>query len=116
MIIILKNVDTVLVVFSGISVVCYGLSLFFSEKMKKEFVRFQLEKFTILVGCLEILGGVGLFIGIFFTPLLIFSSAGLSVLMLLGVLTRIRLKDNFIMILPAFFFLILNGYLFFKFM
>ena len=84
--------------------------------MKKEFVRFQLEKFTILVGCLEILGGVGLLIGIFFTPLLIFSSAGLSVLMFLGVLTRIRLKDNFIMILPAFFFLILNGYLFLKFM
>ena len=89
---------------------------FFSEKMKKEFVRFQLEKFTILVGCLEILGGLGLLIGIFFTPLLIFSSAGLSVLMFLGVLTRVRLKDNFIMILPAFFFLILNGYLLLKFM
>ena len=112
----MENVDIALVIFSGISFVCYGLSLFFSEKMKREFVRFQLEKFTILVGCLEILGGLGLLIGIFFTPLLIFSSAGLSVLMFLGVLTRVRLKDNFIMILPAFFFLILNGYLLLKFM
>ena len=108
--------DVYLVVFSGLSFIVYGVSLFFSEKMKKEFERFQLEKFTILVGCLEILGGLGLLIGIFFNPLLLFSSMGLSILMLLGVLTRIRLKDNFILIIPAFFFLILNGYLFLKFM
>ena len=107
--------DVYLVIFSGLSFISYGVSLFFSEKMKKEFVRFQLEKFTALVGCLEILGGLGLLIGIFFIPLLLFSSIGLSILMLLGVLTRIRLKDNFTLILPAFFFLILNGYLFFKF-
>lgn len=108
--------DTVLAIFSGLAFIAYGLSLFFSNKMKSEFERFQLQKFMYLVGSLEILGGLGQLIGLFFTPLLLFSSMGLSILMLLGVLTRIRLKDNFILIIPAFFFLILNGYLFLKFM
>ena len=83
--------------------------------MKSEFVRFQLQRFIYWVGSLEILGGVGLLIGIFFNPIMILSSLGLSVLMFFGVMTRIRLKDNFVLIVPAFFFLILNSYLFFKF-
>ena len=83
--------------------------------MKSEFVRFQLQRFIYLVGSLEILGGLGLLIGIFFNPIMILSSLGLSVLMFFGVMTRIRLKDNFVLIVPAFFFLILNSYLFFKF-
>lgn len=102
-------------IFSGIAFVVYGLSLFFSDKMKSEFERFQLQKFMYLVGSLEILGGLGQLIGIFVIPLLVFSSIGLSILMLMGVLTRVRLKDNFTLTFPAFFFLILNSYLFFKF-
>ena len=111
----IKNIDTFLAIFSGIAFVAYGVSLFFSDKMKSEFERFQLQKFMYLVGLLEILGGLGQLIGIFVIPLLVFSSIGLSILMLMGVLTRVRLKDNFTLILPAFFFLILNSYLFFKF-
>ena len=107
--------DTFLAIFSGLAFIGYGLSLFFSNKMKSEFERFQLQRFMYLVGSLEILGGLGQLIGIFVNPLLVFSSIGLSILMLMGVLTRVRLKDNFILILPAFFFLILNSYLFFKF-
>lgn len=107
--------DTVLAIFSGLAFIAYGLSLFISNKMKSEFERFQLQRFMYLVGSLEILGGLGQLIGIFVNPLLVFSSIGLSILMLMGVLTRVRLKDNFILILPAFFFLILNSYLFFKF-
>ena len=107
--------DTVLAIFSGLAFIAYGLSLFFSNKMKSEFERFQLQRFMYLVGSLEILGGLGQLIGIFVNPLLVFSSIGLSILMLMGVLTRVRLKDNLILILPAFFFLILNSYLFFKF-
>lgn len=83
--------------------------------MKIEFERFQLQQFMYVVGSLEILGGIGLLIGIFFNPIMILSSIGLSVLMFFGVITRIRLKDNFVLIIPAFFFLILNSYLFFKF-
>jgi len=83
--------------------------------MKIEFERFKLQQFMYLVGSLEILGGIGLLIGIFFNPIMILSSLGLSVLMFFGVITRIRLKDNFVLIIPAFFFLILNSYLFFKF-
>ena len=40
------------------------------------------------------------------------SSLGLSVLMLLGFIVRIRLKDSFIQSFPSFFYMLLNGYIF----
>jgi hypothetical protein len=45
--------------------------------------------------------------------LLVFSSGGLSLLMLLGVGVRIRIKDSWLVIVPAFSFFVLNAYLFY---
>lgn len=81
--------------------------------MRLEFVRFGLEKYGSLVATLEILGALGLFVGLYLTPIFLLSSGGLSLLMLLGVITRVVIKDDFKQIFPAFFFMLLNGYLFF---
>ena len=99
-------------IFTGISFICYGIALFVSKKMKVEFIRFKLEKYIFLVGSLEILGGFGLLIGIFYNEILIISSLGLSFLMLLGVITRFKVKDNLKQSLPALLFLFLNSYIF----
>lgn len=81
--------------------------------MKKEFKRFKLEKFGLLVVVLELLGAVGLMIGFWiFHPLLIIASAGLSLLMLMGLIVRLRLNDGLLLSLPALFFLVLNAYIF----
>jgi len=101
-----------LVAVSGFSFLIYGITYFMSDKMKLEFSRFGLAKFGTLVATLEILGGIGLFVGLLFKPIFLLSSGGLSLLMFLGVLTRLKIRDDFGLIIPAFFFMLLNGYLF----
>ena len=106
------DINTILALFSGIAFVAYGLSVFFSSKMQNEFNRFKLQKYSALVGVLELLGGLGLLVGLFYNPVLVISSLGLALLMFLGVVTRIRIKDTVKSTIPAAFFLFLNTYLF----
>ncbi len=57
------------------------------------------------------LGGAGLLLGLQHLPLLLFSALGLTVLMLLGVGVRVRLRDGVLLTLPALVLLVLNGYI-----
>lgn len=103
-----------LVLFSSLSFLTYGIAYFTSSKMKSEFIRFGLRKFGTVTAILEILGALGLLLGLVFNYFLILSAGGLGLLMLLGVAARLRVKDGFIAILPALFFMILNAYIFFE--
>jgi len=100
--------------FSSVSFLGYGISYFLSSNMKQEFVRFGLSKFGSLTAVLEIAGALGLLVGFFYPPILVLSSGGLALLMLLGVGVRIKMKDNFLLSFPALFFLILNGYILYQ--
>jgi hypothetical protein len=80
--------------------------------MKNEFKRFKLEKLGLLTIVLEILGALGLLLGLWYKPLLLLSSGGLAALMFLGVLVRIKLKDSLWISLPAVFYMGLNAYIF----
>jgi hypothetical protein len=104
----------ILIIFSGISFVVYGSLLFKSTEMQNEFKRFRLERFTRLIGFLEILGGVGLLVGLKFHYILLISSGGLAILMLLGFGIRMKIKDNLRLSFPSLFFMILNLYIFFN--
>jgi hypothetical protein len=104
----------VLVLFSSISFLIYGTVYFTSPIIKSEFVRFGLEKFGTLTAILEILGGLGLLVGLMFNFILLISSGGLALLMLLGVGARLRVRDRILEILPALFFCGLNTYIFFE--
>ena len=101
-----------LVLVSGISFIIYGSLLLLSPKMQNEFKRFGLEKFTKLTGVLELLGGIGMLIGLMFDNILLISSGGLTLLMLLGFIVRLKVKDGFWLSFPSFFFMILNLYVF----
>lgn len=91
----------------------YGLSCLFTEKMQEEFDRFNLSQSQRrLTGFLQILGSLGLLIGFFTTSLLaMLAAVGLSLLMLLGFLIRLKIKDGFYDSAPSFVFMILNAYL-----
>jgi hypothetical protein len=80
--------------------------------MKKEFKRFGLEKIGLLTIGLELMGATGLIVGLKFNPILVVSSLGLALLMLVGLVVRIRLKDSIWISLPAFFYMGLNAYIF----
>lgn len=103
-----------LVLFSSLSFLMYGITYFASPKMKSEFIRFGLSKFGTLTAILEILGALGLLVGLAYNFSLVLSSGGLALLMLLGVAVRLRVKDSFLVILPALFFFGLNAYIFFE--
>lgn len=80
--------------------------------MKSEFKRFNLEKLGLLTIILEFLGATGLLVGLKFNPILVISSLGLGLLMLGGLIVRIKSKDSIWISLPAVFFMILNLYIF----
>jgi hypothetical protein len=76
--------------------------------MEEEFERYGLSRFRRLTGGLELIGGVGLLVGLFLPAVMIAASAGLAVLMLLGVIARVRVRDPLLEILPAGLLMVTN--------
>ena len=103
-----------LVVFSGVSFLIYGIAYFVSPNMQNEFRRFGVEKYGLLVIVLELLGAVGLLVGLAVRPVLLLAAGGLSLLMALGVAFRLHAGDSLWVSLPALFFALLNAYIFYK--
>lgn len=108
------NLLSACVLISSLSFFAYALSYFRHPHMKNEFKRFGLEKTGLTIVLLEIAGALGSLVGLKFNVLLLISSLGLALLMLAGVLVRIKLKDSIKITLPAFFFLVLNAYIFWQ--
>ena len=104
--------STICVLVSSFSFFGYVLSYFISPHMKSEFKRFNLERLGLIIILFQFLGATGLLVGLVYHPILIISSLGLFLQMLLGLIVRIKLKDDLWISLPAFFFMILNGYIF----
>lgn len=102
-----------LILFSGFSFLGYGIAYFTSSNMRIEFKRFGLERFGTLTAVLELCGAVGLLAGLMMNVLLLISSGGLALLMFLGVIVRLRVKDSFWVLLPALFYMLLNAIIFF---
>ena len=82
--------------------------------MKSEFKRFGLEKFGLLTAVLEIGGALGLLVGLMINSILLVSSGGLALLMFFGVVARLRVKDSFLVSLPAWFYMGVNTFIFLK--
>ena len=102
-----------LVLFSSLSFLAYGITYFTSPTMKSEFKRFGLERQGLRVAILEVLGAVGVLVGLAVNPILLISAGGLALLMLLGVAVRLRTGDGVWVTVPAFSFMLLNAYIFY---
>ena len=76
--------------------------------MLAEFKRYGLNKYRRLTGSLQILGALALLGGLFYLPFIVMGSAGLSILMFMGLAVRIHLRDSFIQSTPALFYAVLN--------
>lgn len=107
------NLVNVMILISSLSFLGYGITYFISPQMKNEFKRFGLEKVGKLTAVLEILGAVGLLVGLKIQLILLISAGGLTILMFLGVAVRVKVKDSLLISLPALFFMILNFYIFY---
>ena len=106
------NVVTICTLISSLSFFAYAISYFNAPHMKNEFKRFGLEKMGLTIIILEITGALGLLVGLKFNFILVISSLGLALLMLAGLIVRLKLKDSIWISLPAFFYMVLNTYIF----
>ncbi|TLP75435.1 hypothetical protein ES765_15600 [Maribacter sp. ACAM166] len=101
-----------IIIFSGVSFLFFGISCLFSNYMVSEFKRYHLENFRILVGLLQLMGSIGLFIGLFSKNWAILASICLAVLMAFGFVVRLKVKDAFLLAFPSLFYSLLNMALF----
>ncbi len=102
----------IITVLSVLSFIYYGLVCLFSKNMVKEFERFGLsEKQRLLTGIFQLLGGMGLLVGLQLTMIGLIASCGLALLMLMGFLTRLKIGDSFAQSLPSLIYMLLNVYL-----
>jgi len=97
-------------VLSALLFLFYGGSCLISAHMVTEFKRYRLPQFRTTIGVLECLGALGLLMGQFSQPLLVAAAAGLALLMLLGIATRIRIRDSLAQTLPAVVLLAVNAF------
>ena len=93
--------STAMALVSGVLFLVYGALCLFSDGMEEEFERYGLSRFRRLTGALEVLGGAGLLVGLLVPEVLLVAAAGLALLMLLGVIARVRVRDRLLEMLPA---------------
>jgi hypothetical protein len=103
--------NNALIVFSALSFLGYGVSCIGSAHMQREFERYRLGRQRVLVGSLQLLAALGLLAGLGEPWLGRAAAAGLALMMLTGVIVRCRIKDSWVQMTPASFYLILNAYL-----
>lgn len=106
------DIVTICTLISSLSFFSYAVVYFTGPHMKNEFKRFGLEKMGLLIIVLQIMGATGLLVGLVYNPILIISSLGLALLMFSGLIVRVKLKDSIWVSLPAFFFMMLNAFIF----
>ena len=104
-------IDQILILFNLISFTAYGTSCLRSQSMRLEFIRYGLNKFRVLNGCLQLAASLGLAIGLIYPLLAGLASAGLALQMLAGIIVRKWIQDSWLQCAPAIFYGILNSYL-----
>jgi len=91
----------VLALISGLSFLRYGLEVLFRIRLREEFTRYGMPGIRNFVGVMEMLGGAAVLLGLAVAPLGAFGAAGLTLLMILGLIVRIRLHDAPRVMVPA---------------
>ena len=79
----------------------YGAACVVSRHMVAEFERYGLARYRVLVGWLELFGGLGLLVSIGWPAVTPLAAGGLTLLMAAGVATRLRVRDPLPSLLPA---------------
>jgi uncharacterized membrane protein YkgB len=101
--------NTIILIFTGVSFIAYGINSFISQRMINEFKRWGLNDNRKKIGASQFIAGFGLLIGFEFNLAGIISSIFIMLMMLVAIIVRIRIKDNISDILPAIAYLLLGG-------
>jgi uncharacterized membrane protein YphA (DoxX/SURF4 family) len=107
---------TIIILFTGVSFVAYGINSFISKRMIREFNRWGLADKRKAIGASQFVGGLGLLVGFEFELALVISSVFIIVMMFVAIAVRIRIKDNISDILPAITYILLNAIILYRFL
>jgi hypothetical protein len=99
----------VIILFISFSFIFYALHTLFSTKMKDEFSRWGVQKYRILISCIQLSSGFSLLLSFFYPFLVIYCSSIFFIMMLGAIFVRIRIKDSFLDTLPALLYFFLNA-------
>ncbi|MFN1834527.1 DoxX family protein [Balneola sp. MJW-20] len=90
----------------------YGIQSLRSDIMIQEFKRFGLtDSQRKITGILQVAGAVGLLSGLYFPFFGAAASIGLTIMMLVAFIVRIKIKDSLMETIPSFFFMLINAYI-----
>ena len=94
----------ILSVLTALSFLYYGAACMMSSSMKAEFERFGVPRLRIVIGILELMGGVGLLVGIAVPVLGFLAATGISLLMAIVVVQRIQQGATWVQMAQAALF------------
>ena len=101
-----------IILFSGLSHLLYGILSYTIPFYKTEFIRYGFEDYRLIIGFAQIAFGICLLIGLRYNNLILFSSFALALLMAGALYTRIYIGDGLLDSAPAFVYLAFNLYIF----
>ena len=101
----------VLTLVSAAAFLYYGTKVLFEPRLEAEFDRYGIADLRPVVGASEILGAIGVIVGLAVPPLGAAAAAGLTTLMMLGLAVRLRLGDPLGAMVPAALLAAVNGVL-----
>ena len=108
-------IDYAIIYFSALSFLFYGVNSFFSKRLISEYERWGYNRLRIIIAILQILASFGLIIGAYSFPLLLsIVSFSLTIMMLVAVFTRVKIKDSIANTMPAIFYVIINSIIFYQ--
>ncbi len=102
---------SVLALISGLAFLRYGFEILFRIRLREEFTRYGIPGIRNFVGVMEMLGGAAVLLGLAVAPLGAFGAAGLTLMMILGLIVRVNIHDAPRLMVPAAGFGALNAVL-----
>ena len=90
-----------LVLISAVAFAYYGRETLFGFRPEDEFERFGIPSLRRFVGSMQLLGAAGLLVGLRITAIGASAAGGLALMMMLGLIVRLRLHDPPRLMIPA---------------
>jgi hypothetical protein len=94
---------------SALAFFYYGGETLFANPPRGEFDRYGMPKVRVFVGSMQLLGAAGVAIGIFVAPVGAAAAGGLTLMMLLGLAARYKIRDAPRLMVPAGSLAVLNA-------
>lgn len=107
---------TSLAVVSALSFAYYGGGALFTRPARGQYERYGVPTLRLVAGSAQVLGAVGLMVGLVVAPVGMAAAAGLTLMMLLAVAARWHLRDALRLMVPAGFLATINAVLVYLFL